>query len=240
MCCYKEYKNFERFNNIVQAMLNVAISFIHTLPQHCQQQQDDANDRKKDDSTSPSEPQKVKTDDDMCKIDDANADSAASCDVDLKEKTTEKEKETEKEDSGCDEEVWTLEEKDRLFQFVTKVFLMNFPMYMAYKHSVNTSLEELSQQEAAALNNYCELSVSPHSVFLQYPSQYSVITLTGNQHGLSPCAFCVIAVSNYNLCIVALDYLDIVIDFTNYITFVIILFCLHEIVMISYYNLLYH
>ena len=54
---------------------------------------------------------------------------------------------------------WTLDEKDSLFQFVTKVLLMNFPMYMAYKHSVNTSLEELSQQETAALNNYCEISV---------------------------------------------------------------------------------
>ena len=193
MCCYKEYKNFERFNNIVQAMLNVAISFIHTLPQHCQQQQDDANDRKKDESTSPSEPEKVKTDDDTCKIDDANPDGAAvSCDVDVNEKTAEKE-ETEKEESGSDEEVWTLEEKDRLFQFVTKVFLMNFPMYMAYKHSVNTSLEELSQQEAAALNNYCELSVSPHSLLFQCPSHFSVITLTGNQHGLSPreCHCCV-------------------------------------------------
>lgn len=54
---------------------------------------------------------------------------------------------------------WTLEEKDRLFHFVTKIFLMNFPLYVAYKHSIHTSLEELSQQEASALNNYCELSV---------------------------------------------------------------------------------
>ena len=37
---------------------------------------------------------------------------------------------------------------------------MNFPLYMAYKHSVHSSLDELSQQEASALNNYCELSVS--------------------------------------------------------------------------------
>ena len=33
-------------------------------------------------------------------------------------------------------------------------------MYMAYKHNVHASLEELSQQEASALNCYCELSVS--------------------------------------------------------------------------------
>ena len=160
MCCYKEYKNFERFNNIVQAMLNVAIGFIQTLPQHCQQQQqqDATSDRKEDESTS--EKLKDKSDDDTKKTDDANSDGATSLDTDVKEKT-----EKNKEESISEEEVWTLEEKDRLFQFVTKVFLMNFPMYMAYKHSVNTSLEELSQQEAAALNNYCELSVSTPTIW---------------------------------------------------------------------------
>ena len=38
-------------------------------------------------------------------------------------------------------ESWTIDEKERLLQFVTKVFLMNFPSYMAYKHVVHSSLE---------------------------------------------------------------------------------------------------
>ena len=33
MCCYKDFKNFERLNNIVQVAMNLAIKFIHTLPQ---------------------------------------------------------------------------------------------------------------------------------------------------------------------------------------------------------------
>ena len=57
-------------------------------------------------------------------------------------------------------EEWTLEEKDLVFQLATKVFLLNFPMYVAYKHIVQSPLEELSQQDAAALNNFCELTVS--------------------------------------------------------------------------------
>ena len=48
----------------------------------------------------------------------------------------------------------------RVYFFTLQVFLINFPMYMAYKHNVHASLEELSQQEASALNCYCELSVS--------------------------------------------------------------------------------
>jgi len=49
-----------------------------------------------------------------------------------------------KSDDSMEEEgdqTWTMEEKDKLLQFVTKVFLMNFPSYIAYKHVVHSSLE---------------------------------------------------------------------------------------------------
>ena len=59
-----------------------------------------------------------------------------------------------------------MEERDQLFQLVTKVFLMNFPSYVAYKHVVHSSLEELSQQETRALNNYCEISDSEVPLYL--------------------------------------------------------------------------
>jgi ubiquitin carboxyl-terminal hydrolase 34 len=72
--------------------------------------------------------------------------------------------EKNEEESGSDgerqEEKWTLEEKERLFTFAGKVFTSSFPIYVAYKHTVHSSLDELSSQEAAALNNICELSVS--------------------------------------------------------------------------------
>lgn len=52
------------------------------------------------------------------------------------EKKTESDKEDDKE-----KDIWTIEEKEKLLQFVTKVFLMNFPSYIAYKHIVHSSLE---------------------------------------------------------------------------------------------------
>lgn len=49
------------------------------------------------------------------------------------------EKENVSDEDGS--EIWSMEEKDKLLQFVTKVFLMNFPSYIAYKHIVHSSLE---------------------------------------------------------------------------------------------------
>lgn len=60
---------------------------------------------------------------------------------------------------SADTEDWSIEEKERLFQFIAKVFTPSFPLYFAYKHCIHSSLEDLSKQDACALNNYCELSV---------------------------------------------------------------------------------
>ena len=79
-------------------------------------------------------------------------------DCELEVSSTKQDEELSPEEPA--EEPWSPEEKDRLFQFVTRLFLMNFPLYVAYKHAMPSSLEELSQQEVAALNNYCELAVS--------------------------------------------------------------------------------
>lgn len=204
MCCYKEYKNFERFNNLVQLIIHRAIKLIETLPQDCLQcgphgdvtgvqdegAKDQADDRKSDDMDSEkdvdvtsveveSKDNVEATENAAEKSGDADPELPGSAGVttenDLKNRGSGDEKEnqggnTEKpcdqSNPGEEEEVWTLDEKDRLFNFVSKVFLMNFPLYMAYKHCVNASLEELSKQDTNALNNYCELTVSTLCVLL--------------------------------------------------------------------------
>ncbi|XP_064599572.1 ubiquitin carboxyl-terminal hydrolase 34-like [Liolophura sinensis] len=118
MCCYKDFKNFERFNNIVQVILSIAIRAIQTLPEDYELELVKESQKKE---------------------------------LAEKEKLSngEKDKEKSHDDDGEDvigededEEFWLLEEKDRLLQFVTKVFLMNFPPYVAYKHIVHSSLED--------------------------------------------------------------------------------------------------
>ena len=82
----------------------------------------------------------------------------------LEQVQVDEEMESEHEET---DEVWTMEERYQLFQLVTKVFLMKFPSYVAYKHVVHSSLEELSQQETRALYNYSEISDSEVPLYQQ-------------------------------------------------------------------------
>ena len=43
MCCYKDYKNFERFNNLVQLMLHRAVGFIESMPRDCHSSSDSSS-----------------------------------------------------------------------------------------------------------------------------------------------------------------------------------------------------
>ena len=52
------------------------------------------------------------------------------------------------------------EEFEILFQFVSKVFLSNFPIYRAYKCIVQNPLDDLSPKEVSVLGNFCEMTVS--------------------------------------------------------------------------------
>lgn len=46
---------------------------------------------------------------------------------------------------------------EKLLHFLSKVFLLNFPLYAAHKQSLQTKMEELTQQEASLLSNFCDV-----------------------------------------------------------------------------------
>nr|KAG5696977.1 hypothetical protein BaRGS_008439 [Batillaria attramentaria] len=147
MCCFKDFKNFERFNNIVQVILTVAIRFIQTLPE------DIGKERNKAPQPKPEEDEK------------SSADKTAQ-EQPKEEAGGEKEKETPKPEKGDESKMevegeeesehWEVEEKERLLQFVTKIFLMNFPSYTAHKHIVHNSLED-PESPLYLLRNVCFL-----------------------------------------------------------------------------------
>jgi len=206
MCCYKDGKNFERLNNLVQLVLHRAISFIESLPRDCQTSSYSAGSSVSADdipSVTVKLPTTPPTRDDDVDVDVTSVDAAdgdrGGTDRDVAKKTpsddnnssTEKSqqsipvsvaeliddampvdqssKPTEggaSNDRNGDNEEWSMEEKERLFQFIAKVFTPSFPPYFAYKHCIHASLEDLSKQDACALNNYCELSVCIICFFL--------------------------------------------------------------------------
>jgi len=201
MCCYKDYKNFERLNNLVQLVLHRAIGFIESLSSDFHTSSHNVGSLvSADDATAvgikvPATPPS-RDDDidvDVMSVDAADVDGSTDGDTAKKKPdsdTLSAEKahpsipvpvaeltddmpaveqdsephagtsESAADNDGGDTEDWSLDEKERLFQFIAKVFTPSFPLYFAYKHCIRSSLEDLSKQDACALNNYCELNVS--------------------------------------------------------------------------------
>lgn len=57
-------------------------------------------------------------------------------------------------------------ERDKLLLLVAKIFLLNFPLYVAYKHTIQAKLDELTQQEIQNLNLFCDLHDSEIPIYL--------------------------------------------------------------------------
>lgn len=62
-------------------------------------------------------------------------------------------------------EAWTLPEFERLLILLAKAFLLNFPLYIAYKHAVQR-LDEISPQDAQNLSIYCDLHENEMPIYL--------------------------------------------------------------------------
>lgn len=62
-------------------------------------------------------------------------------------------------------EQWTLPEFERLLILLAKAFLLNFPLYIAYKHAVQR-LDEISPQDAQNLSIYCDLHENEMPIYL--------------------------------------------------------------------------
>jgi len=206
MCCYKDYKNFERLNNLVQLVLHRAIGFIESLPSDFQTSSRDvgslisADEGVKVPVTPPARDDDVDVDVmsvDTTDVDGSTHDNIAkkkpdsdssfveevhqSIPVPVAELTDDSSAVEQVNESnagasdsvanndGGDTEEWSLDEKEKLFQFIAKVFMPSFPLYFAYKHCIHSSLEDLSKQDACALNNYCELNVSMEFLFALSP-----------------------------------------------------------------------
>uniref|UniRef100_A0A6P7F8D8 ubiquitinyl hydrolase 1 n=1 Tax=Diabrotica virgifera virgifera TaxID=50390 RepID=A0A6P7F8D8_DIAVI len=57
-------------------------------------------------------------------------------------------------------------ERDKLLILVSKIFLLNFPLYVAYKHTIQAKIDELTQQEMQNLNLFCDLHDSEIPIYL--------------------------------------------------------------------------
>ncbi|XP_060516947.1 ubiquitin carboxyl-terminal hydrolase 34 isoform X2 [Cylas formicarius] len=76
----------------------------------------------------------------------------------VKKKDEQQDDSKDKKDSKEDEkENIEIIERDKLLILVSKVFLLNFPLYVALKHTIRSKIDDLTQQEMANLNLFCDL-----------------------------------------------------------------------------------
>lgn len=64
------------------------------------------------------------------------------------------------------EETWILPEVEKFFLLVSKIFLLNFPLYVAYKHGTHARLDDISADEAQHLAIFCDLHDNDIPVYL--------------------------------------------------------------------------
>ena len=141
-CCFKDPKNFDRFNALVQGL---ALSVIEILQQIAKDVKSPKSDSKpnNDSPSKNSESKKTSLD-----TENKTTDSTKEKDKNVSNSSAE---ETEKDPSPLktakkdiheeDWSLWTNEDKEKILNIFSKVFLLNFPLYMAFKHSMQSKLD---------------------------------------------------------------------------------------------------
>ncbi|KAL1414801.1 hypothetical protein MTO96_007262 [Rhipicephalus appendiculatus] len=115
-CCYKDPQSFDKFNAVIQGLLQTVLLLLRQLRQRLST----AEDREVPDESA--------------LLDSQDSNHAAAL------------------------EGWSLDDQEKLLHFASKVFLLNFPLYVAFKHSLHSKLEEVSQAEIAALSTVCDVN----------------------------------------------------------------------------------
>lgn len=106
MCCYRDIKNFDRFIRLIH---NIVLRTLQQL-QEIQQEQQYSEGKKEGTSSS-------------------NGDE-----TDKKEKEKNVEDKSQSPQSSRPKSNWTHQDREKLFHLLSKIFLLNFPLYIAMKH----------------------------------------------------------------------------------------------------------
>jgi ubiquitin carboxyl-terminal hydrolase 34 len=207
MCCYRDAKNFDRFNYIIRSLIYLIINKLRDLRTII------ANSSKGEEI--PAQPSNQQQKEDKVPPDD---------DENNKEKKKEKQEEVE-EEPGKDapvkaaaeddkeaepkksEEIWTVQELEKVLIFISKVFLLNFPLYIAHKHGTHYG-HESTQQEIQSVSVFCDIHDTEIPVYLYH--NVTLFCTAGGFGALTQCFeiselplslahACTVAISNIKL-----------------------------------------
>ncbi|GAB0088688.1 ubiquitin carboxyl-terminal hydrolase 34 [Sergentomyia squamirostris] len=156
MCCYRDVKNFERFNLVVQSIVCLTISQLKNIKSILEESQ--TNNNNPEESSS------------------SNGEKKEGAEV-KEEKSSAEEPESKPEETPSPvvgpaakpkdvSSTWSLPELERVLIVISKAFLLNFPLYVAYKHGVHSRLDDISAQDANSLSIFCDLHDNEIPAFL--------------------------------------------------------------------------
>ncbi|XP_033873774.3 ubiquitin carboxyl-terminal hydrolase 34 isoform X3 [Acipenser ruthenus] len=178
LCCFKEYKHLEVFNQVVYALINLVVTHVQALQdQLCKSCTNNTDSDWADVTQQSDEPVNVER--------DSNEEEGES----EGQNTTESKPDSSKA-CGRTEDVsakspdafsaWNNEEKEKLLLCVAKIFQIQFPLYTAYKHNTHPTIEDISAQESNILGSFCDMNdVEVPLHLLRY------VCLFCGKHGLS-------------------------------------------------------
>lgn len=166
MCCYRDVKNFERFYLVVQSILCLSVCQLKQLKddliEAAKVPAPDDNASKEetkppDEKTAPKLEENTSVGKD--ELPTPKEPDTKTLQEEKPEKKDEEQRDTNKPSSSTAEEgeVWPMQQKEKLLHIVSKIFLLNFPLYLACKHSALSRLDDLTAQEISNLSSYCDL-----------------------------------------------------------------------------------
>lgn len=159
MCCYRDVKNFERFYLVVQSILCLSVCQLKLLNDELIDSVEVSSSNEQFDKEKPST--SSVTIENTNENNDDKSDTPETDEKDLKSAEysgiiEDPEKEQSNNDRESTEE-WSMQQREKLMHIVSKIFLLNFPLYLASKHSTLSRLDDLSAQEISNLSSYCDL-----------------------------------------------------------------------------------
>lgn len=153
MCCYRDVKNFERFYLVVQSILCLSVCQLKHLKDEliAAHISDKKQDLKPDNEIKNS----VNNEDHNSEFGDSAESKTVQVDVlGQIDKTC---NDDTSASTSSENEAWSMQQKEKLMHIVSKIFLLNFPLYLACKHSALSRLDDLSTQEISNLSSYCDI-----------------------------------------------------------------------------------
>lgn len=204
MCCYRDLKNFDRFNYVIRSLIFlivVKLKDIKTLIGNTLKLETKSVEANSPDSSET----KI-----VCEAADPKKESAK-----VDNQNVEK---TSKSDDGKEpekvEDFWILPDIEKALVFVSKVFLLNFPLYVAHKHGIHGRIDEITPQDLQALSMFCDIHDTEIPVYL-----YRNVTLFCTAGGFAAMLHCFelsnLPVSTAHACTMAISNIKLWLNYRS-------------------------